>query len=77
MAKVSISGLANWMDIEKRLNKIPLIASIDVKALKSDMVYISVMYGTTIEALEAQLAKQRLVLEAESDDMYTLKEQRP
>lgn len=72
-----IASLQNWLDIEKRMKKIPTIAEIDVKAMGSKIVYATVSYGNTIDALQIDLKKQRLLLEEEGENAFILKEMRP
>ena len=70
---VAIKDLAQWLEIRKHLDKIPLIKQYVVKALRRDKAEIEVFYAGDLDTFKNILKKEDLFLSANEDGSWLLR----
>jgi len=75
-ARVPVQSLAHWVDVRRRLARLPIVKSVEVAALSRTDAQIVIEYFGDIVQLQGALGQMDLVL-TERDGFWTLSARQP
>lgn len=62
-ALIPLRDMSEWVNIKKKLDKMPIIEHYDLKAMKKDRLQVNIIFGRSIDRLTELMNSHNLILE--------------